>query len=136
MKTMRNFLETRHTITFHMMAVLFVVFVPFFAGCSAKFDDLVRQKPEGVSFVYPVNEEQAWDISRKVFLKNGARKAEIEESRSDHTINWVGVLVVTIEPLDQTNTRVTTKQPPEACIPTTPRITEKEFHNAFSEILS
>ena len=119
-----------------MIAVLFVVFVHLFAGCSAKFNDLVSQKPEGVSFVYPVNEEQAWDISRKVYLKNGARKAEIEVSKSDHTINWVGVLVVTIEPLDQTNTRVTANRPREACIPTTPRITEKEFHDAFSEVLS
>lgn len=133
---MRNFLKTRITFTFYKIAFLFVVFLPLLVGCSTKFDDLVRQKIEGISFVYPVNEQQALDISRKVFLKKGARKAEIEESKSDRTINWVGVLVVTIEPLDSSNTRITANQPPGACSPTTPLITEKQFHESFSEILN
>ena len=132
---MRIFLKTT-TITFYKITFLFVIFLPLFAGCSTKFDDLVRQKTEGMSFVYPVNEQQALNISRKVFLKKGARKAEIEESKSDRTINWVGVLLVTIEPLDNSNTRITANQSPGACSPTAPLITEKQFHENFSEILN
>ena len=133
---MFHFLTTRITVTSCKMAVLLIVLLPLLIGCSTKFDDLVRQKTEGISFVYPVNEQQALDISRRVFLKKGARNAEIEESKSDHTINWVGVLVVTIEPLDRSNTRITVTQPPGACSPTTPLITEKQFHDNFSDMLN
>ena len=127
---------TRITVTFYTIAFLLFVFFPLIMGCSTKFDELVKQKTEGMSFVYPVNDQQALDISRKVFLKKGARKTEIEESTSDRTINWVGVLVVIIESLDRSNTRITANQPPGACSPTTPLLTEKQFHDSFSDILN
>jgi len=130
---MRNVLKMR--FTFYKIAFSFIVLLSLLAGCTTKFDDLARQKTSGMSFVYPVNEQQSWDIARKVFLKKGARKAEIEESGSDRTINWVGVLVVTIDPLDTSNTRITTNQPPGACVPSTPLITEKQFHESFSETI-
>jgi hypothetical protein len=109
-----------------VMAVLLLA-----GGCATTIDDLVRERYEGLSEVYEVSDDRAWEITRTVLLEAGAKRAEIEEDRAEKVINWVSVLGVFIEPVDQERTRVTAQRPPTPCNPLPPPLTEDMFLERF-----
>ena len=109
------------------------------AGC-ASMSDVVKAKDEGTAKVYPVNTDQAWDISKTVFRWEGADA--IEEHRAQNYMltssgmNFVSmgaVMGAWVDPVDLSNTRVTvvTKRRIATNIATT--LTEDTFHKRFSQ---
>jgi len=108
----------------------------FLSGCATNFEDLLRAEYEGKVRSYPVNEDQAWMIARTVFLWEGAQEAEIAETRAEKTLSWEGVMWARIEPVDETRTRVTVKKAAIPCSPTSPILTEEEFHARFVQAVN
>jgi len=108
-------------------------------GC-ATMRDVVRSKErgEGMSKVYPVNADQAWEIAKTVF--RWERTEVVEEHRSEgymltsseeSLISWGAMIGVWVEPVNNDSTRVTVvvrrKSPIEVFIP----VTEAIFHDDF-----
>lgn len=114
---------------FSLFAVMAVYLLA--AGCAATVDDLIRERYEGRSAVYPLGRDAAWEITRTVLLEAGAKRGEIEEDQAENVINWVSVLGVFIEPVDQEKTRVTAQRPPTPCNPLPPPLTEDMFLERF-----
>jgi hypothetical protein len=108
----------------------------FLTGCATHFEDLLRAEYEGKVKRYPVSEEQARMIARTVFQWAGAQDAEITETRADKTLNWEGVMWARIEPVDDQVTRVTVKKAATPCNPTSPILTEEEFHARFMQAVN
>ena len=111
-------------------------------GCAATHDAVPVKKKgsEGISKVYPVNADEAWEIGKAVFRWEG--RNAIEEHRdqgymlstsSMGFVSWGKLMVAQFEPVDGENTRVTvitkrvTDQPP------TPMLNEASFHRLFAE---
>jgi hypothetical protein len=105
-------------------------------GCATTVDDLIRERYEGKSQIYPVNQETAWDIAKAVLLESGAKLPEIEEERTKNVMNWVSVLGVFVEPVDAERTRVTAQRPPAPCNPLPTPLTEDMFHEQFAKAVS
>ena len=108
-------------------------------GC-ATMSDVIRSKDKGTVQVYPVNEDQAWNIAKTVFRWEGADA--IEEHRAEgymltssgmNLITMGAVMGAWVEPVDKNSTRVTvvTKRRIATNIATT--LTESTFHNRFSQ---
>jgi hypothetical protein len=102
--------------------------------------DVVRSKGEGTVNVYPVNEEQAWDIARTVFRWEGTDA--IEEHRKEgymltssgmNLISYGTVMGAWVEPVDKDSTKVTvvTKRRIATNLATT--LTEATFHKRFAQ---
>jgi hypothetical protein len=119
--------------------LVFMVLVAVLNGCATMVD-VVRAKDEGTVKVYPVNEDQAWEIAKTVFRWEGADT--IEEHRAENYmltsggINWASwgtVMGAWIEPVDDNNTRVTvvTKRRIATNLVTT--LTETTFHKRFAQ---
>jgi hypothetical protein len=109
------------------------------AGC-ATMHDVVRSKERGggMSKVYPINADQAWEIAKTVF--RWERTDAIEEHRSEgymltsteeNLISWGTMIGVWIEPVNKDSTKVTVvvkrKNPTEVLTP----VTEAIFHDDF-----
>jgi hypothetical protein len=108
-------------------------------GC-ATMHDVVQSKERGggVSKVYPVNADQAWEIAKTVF--RWERTEAVEEHRSEgymltsseeSLISWGTMIGVWIEPVNHNSTRVTVvvkrKNPTEVLT----SVTEAMFHDDF-----
>lgn len=100
----------------------------------------MRSKDEGTAKIYPVDAEQAWEISRTVFRWEGADA--IEEHKADGYMltstgmNWVSygaVMGAWIDSVDKNNTKITvvTKRRIATNIATT--LTESTFHRRFAQ---
>ncbi len=109
------------------------------SGC-ATMGDVMKSKSEGTAQVYPVDTEQAWEISRTVFRWEGADA--IEEHKADGYMltstgmNWVSygaVMGAWIDLVDKDNTKVTvvTKRRIATNLATT--LTESTFHRRFAQ---
>ncbi len=109
------------------------------AGC-ATMSDVMKSKNEGTAQVYPVDSEQAWEISRTVFRWEGADA--IEEHKADGYMltstgmNWVSygaVMGAWIDSVDKDNTKVTvvTKRRIATNLATT--LTETTYHKRFGQ---
>jgi hypothetical protein len=120
--------------SFSLLAVMAVYLLA--GGCAATVDDLIRERYEGRSAVYPVSLDKAWEITRTVLLEAGARPAEIEEDRAENVINWVSVLGVFIEPVDTERTRVTAQRPPLPCNPLPSPLTDDMFLERFDKAVN
>ncbi len=118
---------------------LFLVLLALLAGC-ATMSDVMRSKDDGTAQVYPVDAEQAWEISRTVFRWEGADA--IEEHKADGYMltstgmNWVSygaVMGAWIDAVDKNNTKVTvvTKRRIATNLATT--LTEATFHKRFAQ---
>jgi hypothetical protein len=109
------------------------------AGC-ATMRDVVQSKERGggMSKVYPVNADQAWEIAKTVFRWEGTDA--VEEHRSEgymltsseeSPISWGIMIGVWIEPVNNDSTKVTVvikrKNPTEVLTP----VTEAIFHDDF-----
>lgn len=105
-------------------------------GCATNFEDLLRAEYEGKVRSYAVPKEQAWMIARTVFLWQSAQDGEITETKAEKTLHWEGVMWVRIEPVDETRTRVTAKKAAIPCNPTSPILTEDEFHARFGQAVN
>jgi hypothetical protein len=124
--------KNRKTAFSFSLLALMAVYI-FAGGCATTVDDLIRERYEGRSAVYPISRDQAWEITRVVLLEAGAKPAEIEEDPAENVINWVSVLGVFIEPVDTEKTRVTAQRPPLPCNPLPPPLTEDMFLERFDK---
>jgi len=111
-------------------------------ACST-MQDVVKVKEngtEGTSQTYAVNESQAWEIAKTVFRWEGADA--IEEHKEQHymltssgmnLVSYGAVMGAWIEPVDNTNTKVTvvTKRRVSMNIATT--LTESTFQRRFAQ---
>lgn len=105
-------------------------------GC-ATVQDALDEKSYGIAKVYPVPEEQAWTIARRVFRWEGADA--IEDERPYHVmITSTGgdtgtVMACWIEPVDVEQTRVTivTKRRYQLSLFTS--LTEGTFQQRFQQ---
>ena len=108
-------------------------------GC-ATMRDVVQSKERGrgMSKVYPVNADQAWEIAKTVF--RWERTEAVEEHRSggymltssgESLISWGTMIGVWVERVSNDSTRVTVvvkrKNPTEVLTP----VTEAIFHDDF-----
>jgi hypothetical protein len=119
--------------------LVLISLIALLSGC-ATMGDVVRAKDEGTAKVYPVNADQAWEISKTVFRWEGADA--IEEHKSEgymltssgmNWVSWGAVMGAWIEPVDKDNTRVTvvTKRRIATNVATT--LTETTFHKRFAQ---
>jgi len=112
---------------------IFISFLTLFIGCTA-IDTLTKEDEYGgTAKVYSISEKQAWEIAKTVFRSEGAKDADIEENKVKHSINWIGVMMVIINPIDDYNTRVISIPSPSPCLPMKDRPTEKDFHSQFTQ---
>ncbi len=122
---------------------VFLVVLSFLivGGCANSFSELVRSKEEGkgTSRVYKVNVDQAWEIAKKVLRWEGAD--EIRENRSEGYMviqtgdTWlykVNMLGVWVEPVDQTQSKVTVIARSKTSVDSFLGLTEKGFHEHFA----
>lgn len=122
--------------------IIFLSLVSMLGGC-ATMNDVVRVKEdgtEGTTKVYPVNADQAWEISKTVFRWEGSDA--IEEHRDQgymltssgmNLVSWGAVMGAWIKPVDKENTKVTvvTKRRVTMNIATT--LTESTYHRRFAQ---
>ena len=120
--------------SFSLLAVMAVYLLA--GSCATTVDDLIRERYEGRSAVYPVSRDKAWEITRTILLEAGAKPAEIEEDPAENVINWVSVLGVFIEPVDSEKTRITAQRPPAPCNPLPPLLTEDMFLERFDKAMN
>jgi len=111
------------------------------AGCATTFGDLVRSKEagEGMSRVYKVNVDQAWEIAKRVSQWEGI--GDIRENRTEGYMliksgaDWYykGTLIgVWIEPIDKDQSKVTVVTKARRSVDTMRRLSEVEFHKSFA----
>jgi hypothetical protein len=125
-----------------LVVIFFSICSALLSGC-ATMNDVVRVKEagtEGTTKVYPVNADQAWDISKTVFRWEGSDA--IEEHRDQgymltssgmNLVSWGAVMGAWVEPVDKDNTKVTvvTKRRVTVNIATT--LTESTYHRRFAQ---
>ena len=105
--------------------------------------DVVQHKEdgsEGTTKVYAVTDDQAWEISKKVFRWEGADA--IEEHRSEgymltssgmNLVSWGAVMGAWIEPVDKENTKVTVVTKRRISINIATTLTEGTYHKTFAK---
>lgn len=111
-----------------------------FFGCTASMQDVLSDKNEGTAKVYPVNKDDAWEISVTVLRWEGCEMIE-EHRKSDYmltkvdeeSILWrgeslVGVWVDSVAN-DKTKITVVSKRKHVGAIAT--GLTESTFHDSF-----
>jgi hypothetical protein len=112
--------------------VLFFV-LAFIAGCATT-SDVIKSKQNGQSNVYSINPDQAWEIARTVF--QWANSEAIEEHRKEgYLVASFGanVIGVWIEAVDKKSTRVTAVSKRRILVNPLTDLSEKSFHNYFSQ---
>ncbi len=133
----------KSNLKFKKLTILFLTLFPLlFAGC-ATMNDVVRVKEagtEGTTKVYPVNVDQAWEISKAVFRWEGSDAIEEHKdqgymltSSGMNLVSWGTVMGAWIEPVDADYTKVTvvTKRRVTLNIATT--LTEGTYHKRFAQ---
>jgi hypothetical protein len=123
-------------------AIVLLSFVALFIGC-ATMNDVVRVKEagtEGTTKVYPVNADQAWDISKTVFRWEGSDA--IEEHRDQgymltssgmNLVSWGAVMGAWIKPIGKDNTEVTVVTKRRVTINVATTLTESTYHRRFAQ---
>jgi hypothetical protein len=110
-------------------------------GCATTMGDLVRYKElgEGTSRVYPVNVNQAWEITKKVLDWEGIGAFEDHRAegyvliRSGATWFYKRTLIgIWVEPLDNAQSKVTVITKLKRSLDTIGGLTEKDFHENFA----
>lgn len=122
-----------------MKMIGFLLLGIYLTGCATTRDVVLsKERGRGMSKVYPVNADQAWEIARAVF--RWERTDAVEEHRSEgymltssaeSSISWGIVMGVWIEPVKNDRTRVTVvikrRNPIEVFAP----LSEATFHDDF-----
>jgi len=112
------------------------------AGCATAAD-VLKAKDQGISQVYAVNADQAWNIARTVFRWEGADA--IEEHRDEgymltssgmNLVSSGAVMGAWVDPVDKNNSKVTvvTKRRIATNVATT--LTEMTFHKRFAQAVA
>ncbi len=117
-------------------AAIFLIVLALLMACTTIDNSLKESEYGGTAKVYAINEKQAWEISKTVFLLEGAKEADIEENRAKRYINWLGVMMAIIDPIDNKRTRIISLPAPSPCLPKKDLPTEEDFHNRFSHIVN
>jgi hypothetical protein len=122
--------------------IIFLSLVALLNGCST-MSDVVRVKEagtEGTTKVYPVNADQAWEISKTVFRWEGSDA--IEEHRDQNymltssgmnLVSYGTVMGAWIEPVDKDNTKVTVVTKRRITVDVATTLTEGTFHKRFAQ---
>ena len=121
------------------LAGILAMLLALLAGC-ATMSDVMKSKEEGTAQIYPVDAEQAWEISRTVFRWEGSDA--IEEHKADgymltssgmNFVSMGAVMGAWIDAVDKNNTKVTvvTKRRIATNLATT--LTEATFHKRFTQ---
>jgi len=125
-----------------LQVIIFLSYVALFTGC-ATMNDVVQVKEagtEGTTKVYPVNADQAWEISKTVFRWEGSDA--IEEHRDQgymltssgiNLVSWGTVMGAWIEPVDKNNTKVTVVTKRRVTINIATTLTEGTYHRRFAQ---
>ena len=125
-----------------LQVIIFLSYVALFTGC-ATMNDVVQVKEagtEGTMKVYPVNADQAWEISKTVFRWEGSDA--IEEHRDQgymltssgiNLVSWGTVMGAWIEPVDKNNTKVTVVTKRRVTINIATTLTEGTYHRRFAQ---
>jgi hypothetical protein len=122
--------------------LVMILAMVWLGGCST-INDVAASKESGVSAVYSVTAEQAWDIAKTVFRWEGT--GAIEEHLNDgymltssgmNLVSMGAVMAAWIDPVDQNNTKVTilTKRRVATNVATT--LTEGTFHKRFAQAVA
>jgi hypothetical protein len=125
-------------VRFIMIGVVTIIL----GGC-ASMSDVINSKKDGTQHDYPVTCDQAFDIARSVFRKEGADA--IEEHRSEgymltssssNLVTKGSVMGAWVDPAQPGHCLVTvvTKRKIATNLATT--LTETTFHNRFAEIVA
>ena len=123
------------------MVALLATFV-LVAGCARSMTDVLRARAagDGTTKVYPVSEDQAWEIAVTVFRWEGADAIEQHRdqgymltSSGINLVSYGAVMGAWVEPVDQDHTKVTviTKRRVATQLATT--LTETTYHRRFTE---
>jgi hypothetical protein len=128
---------------FRVLAVMILLsFLILISGC-ATMNDVVRVKEagtEGTTKVYPVNADQAWEISKAVFRWEGSDA--IEEHKDEgymltssgmNLVSWGAVMGAWIKPIDKGNTEVTVVTKRRLTINIATTLMESTFHKRFAQ---
>jgi hypothetical protein len=109
-------------------------------GSCATLGDVIRAKPLGMSRVYPVTVNQAWEVTEAIFRSKGAEA--IEEHRSEgYALTGTGVNMITagaliavwIEPVDRDHTRVTIVTKRRFIVDPATGLRESTFQQRFAQ---
>jgi hypothetical protein len=112
--------------------VLFLV-LTFIAGCMT-MGDVIKSKKNGMINVYPINNDQAWEIARTVFHWGNADA--VEEHRKENYLaasSGANVMVAWIEPMEKKIIRVTVVSVRRFPANPSTDLTERNFHNYFAQ---
>jgi hypothetical protein len=122
--------------------LLFLLLVMLLNGC-ATMNDVVRVKEdgtEGTTRVYPVDLDQAWEISKTVFRWEGSDAIEEHKdqrymltSSGMNLVSWGTVMGAWIDPVDKDNSKVTVITKRRITINLATTLTEGTFHKRFSQ---
>lgn len=123
-----------HIISFSLVAVAGM-------GCRS-MESVTHAKNEGISMVYPVSRDRAWEVAKRVLIQEGCggideRKEEgaMFTSTGMTALTYGTYIGVWVEPIDRESSKVTvcTKRKVAANIAT--GLTETTFHNRFAQLL-
>ena len=128
---------------FKIPVVIFLLSIAsLFTGC-ATMNDVVRVKEagtEGTTKVYPVNADQAWDISKMVFRWEGSDAIEEHKdqgymltSSGMNMVSWGAVMGAWIKPIDKDNTEVTVVTKRRITINVATTMMEGTYHKRFAQ---
>lgn len=125
-----------------LVAILLLSIVMLVNGC-ATMNDVVRVKEdgtEGTTKVYPVNVDQAWEISKTVFRWEGSDAIEEHKdqgymltSSGVNAFSWGTVMGAWIDPVDNSNSKVTVVTKRRITINVATTLTEGTYHKRFSQ---
>ena len=125
-----------------LAVIILLSFVALLNGCST-MNDVVRVKEagtEGTTKTYPVNADQAWEISKTVFRWEGSDA--IEEHRDQNymltssgmnLVSMGAVMGAWIEPVDKDNTKVTVVTKRRVTLNVATTLTEGTYHRRFAQ---
>jgi hypothetical protein len=127
-------------------AVLWILvwaLVMIFTGCATTHDvvPVKKEGPEGISKVYPVTADQAWEIGKVVFRWEGRHAIE-EHKDQGYMLSSSGMGLVAwgtgmgawFEPVDEANTKVTViNRRRVTATPAASMLKEDSFHHLFAE---
>jgi len=111
-------------------------------GC-ASMSDVLSSKDDGTAEVYPVDKEQAWDISVAILRWSGTDAIEMHErqgymltSKGANFITWGSMIGVWVEPVDSNNTKVTIVTKRKLGYSVATGLTESSFHYKFHKTIN
>ncbi len=128
----------------HLIMALSVIFL--MSGCASMQElttEVMKARSTGtagVTKVYPITEEQAWDVARAVF--RWEKTDEVEENRKEHymitstgmkMVAFGSVMGVWIEPVDSKHTKLTVISMRRVASDTFTRLTVSRFYERFDE---